>query len=75
MSKNTHETDATGGLKGFLARRREGLMHGVFAVAACVSIICVILICVFLFGNAIPGSYTHLDVYKRQGRGLVHEVV
>lgn len=54
MSKNTHETDATGGLKGFLARRREGLMHGVFAVAACVSIICVILICVFLFGNAIP---------------------
>ena len=25
-----------------------------FAVAACVSIICVILICVFLFGNAIP---------------------
>lgn len=54
MSKNTHEMDATGGLKGFLARRREGLMHGVFAVAACVSIICVILICVFLFGNAIP---------------------
>ena len=41
MSKNTHEMDATGGLKGFLARRREGLMHGVFAVAACVSIICV----------------------------------
>ena len=31
MSKNTHEMDATGGLKGFLARRREGLMHGVFA--------------------------------------------
>ena len=54
MSKNTHEMDVTGGLKGFLARRREGLMRGVFTVAACVSILCVILICVFLFANAIP---------------------
>ena len=54
MSKNTHEIDVTGGFKGFIARRREGLMRGVFTVAACVSIACVILICVFLFANAIP---------------------
>ena len=54
MSKKPRETDAVGGLKGFFFRRREGLMRGVFAVAACVSILCVILICVFLFANAIP---------------------
>lgn len=54
MSKDTRVMDASGGLKGMIARRREGLMRGVFAVAACVSILCVALICVFLFANAIP---------------------
>ena len=54
MSKDTRVMDASGGLKGMIARRREGLMRGVFAVAACVSILCVVLICVFLFANAIP---------------------
>ena len=38
----------------------ENIMKVVFLVAACVSIIAVVLICVF------PVSYTHLDVYKRQ---------
>ena len=54
MSKDTRVMDASGGLKGMIARRREGLMRGVFAAAACVSILCVVLICVFLFANAIP---------------------
>ena len=54
MSKNTHEMDAPAASRAFSPGGARGLMHGVFAVAACVSIICVILICVFLFGNAIP---------------------
>ncbi len=33
---------------------KENIMHGVFLISACVSIIAVILICVFLFANGIP---------------------
>ena len=33
---------------------KERAMHIVFLVAACMSIMAVILICVFLFGNGIP---------------------
>ena len=33
---------------------KEKLMHGVFAAAACVSILAVLLICLFLFGSGIP---------------------
>lgn len=33
---------------------KEKLMHGVFAAAACVSVLAVLLICLFLFGSGIP---------------------
>ena len=33
---------------------REAIMRGVFLLAACVSILAVALICVFLFANGIP---------------------
>lgn len=32
----------------------EGLMHAVFTLSACISIACVLLICIFLFANSIP---------------------
>jgi phosphate transport system permease protein len=35
-------------------RLREGFMHGVFLAAACVSVLCVLLICLFLFVNGLP---------------------
>jgi len=35
-------------------RVRETLIHGVFLIAACVSVLSVALICVFLFANGIP---------------------
>ena len=33
---------------------KEQLMHMVFMLSACVSILCVAMICVFLFANGIP---------------------
>ena len=33
---------------------KEQLMHAVFLISACVSILCVAMICVFLFANGIP---------------------
>lgn len=33
---------------------KEGLMRGVFALTACLSVIAVLLICVFLFANGLP---------------------
>ena len=33
---------------------KEKLMHGVFAAAACISVLAVLLICLFLFGSGIP---------------------
>ena len=33
---------------------KEQLMHAVFLLSACVSILCVAMICVFLFANGIP---------------------
>ena len=33
---------------------KEQLMHAVFLLSACVSILCVAMICVFLFVNGIP---------------------
>ena len=38
-----------------MAKYKEKIMEIVFLLAACVSIIAVILICVFLFANGIPG--------------------
>ena len=38
----------------FLKRHRETIMKGVFAFTACMSILAVILICVFLFANGLP---------------------
>lgn len=32
-------------------------MQGVFLIAACVSILAVALICIFLFANGIPGYW------------------
>ena len=36
---------------------KENLMHGVFLGAACVSILAVALICIFLFANGIPAIF------------------
>ena len=33
---------------------KEQIMHMVFLISACVSILCVVMICVFLFANGIP---------------------
>ncbi|WP_199770099.1 phosphate ABC transporter permease subunit PstC [Helicobacter mesocricetorum] len=33
---------------------KERIAQGIFAIFGCISILCVIMICVFLFGNAIP---------------------
>ena len=38
----------------FWRKHKEGIMQFVFLAAACVSILAVALICVFLFGNGIP---------------------
>ena len=38
----------------FWRKHKEGIMQFVFLAAACVSILAVVLICVFLFGNGIP---------------------
>ena len=38
----------------FVKRHRETIMKGVFAFTACMSILAVILICVFLFANGLP---------------------
>jgi phosphate transport system permease protein len=46
----------SGGLILLLRRLRllELFMHGVFLLAACVSVLCVLLICLFLFVNGVP---------------------
>lgn len=36
---------------------KESLMQGVFTVSACVSILAVVLICVFLFANGLPALF------------------
>ena len=33
---------------------KETVMHGVFLIAACVSVLAVALICIFLFANGLP---------------------
>lgn len=38
-----------------MKQAKERIMQGVFALCACVSILAVILICVFLFANGVPG--------------------
>lgn len=38
----------------FWRKHKEGIMHGVFLVTACISILAVALICIFLFGNGLP---------------------
>lgn len=37
-----------------MQKYKEGIMHGVFLVSACISVIAVITICVFLFANGVP---------------------
>lgn len=39
-----------------MAKSKEKIMEIVFLLAACVSILAVALICVFLFANGIPGD-------------------
>ena len=36
------------------AHLREGIMQAVFTACACISILAVVLICVFLFANGLP---------------------
>ena len=36
---------------------KENIMHGVFLVSACISILAVALICIFLFANGIPAIH------------------
>ena len=40
----------------FMNKFKENTMHVVFLAAACISILAVALICIFLFANGIPGS-------------------
>lgn len=41
-------------IRDFWKKHKENFMQGVFLAAACVSILAVALICIFLFGNGIP---------------------
>ena len=36
------------------SKLKEGVMQGVFTLCACVSILAVALICIFLFANGVP---------------------
>ena len=38
----------------YMKNVKETVMHGVFLIAACVSILAVALICIFLFANGLP---------------------
>lgn len=49
--------------KTSLGKFKESFMHVVFAVAACLSIAAVVLICVFLFANGIP-PVAEIGVFK-----------
>lgn len=40
--------------RNLLHNHKEKLMHGVFLISACISVIAVIAICVFLFVNGVP---------------------
>ena len=42
---------------------KEKLMHAVFFIAACTSILAVALICLFLFANGIP-AIQEIGVFK-----------
>ena len=42
---------------------KENLMRAVFLATACVSILAVILICVFLFANGVP-AIAEIGVFK-----------
>lgn len=35
---------------------KEGIMHALFLICACVSILAVVLICVYLFASGVPGD-------------------
>ena len=41
-------------MKTKTAKTREWVMQGVFTACACISILAVVLICVFLFANGLP---------------------
>ena len=41
-------------MKTKTAKTREWVMQGVFTVCACISILAVALICIFLFANGLP---------------------
>ena len=38
----------------YMKNVKETVMHGVFLIAACVSVLAVALICIFLFANGLP---------------------
>ena len=50
----TEKRESKGGILAAWHKVREPFMKGVFLVAACVSILAVALICIFLFANGIP---------------------
>ncbi len=39
------------------SKLKEGVMQGVFTLCACVSILAVALICIFLFANGVPTMF------------------
>ncbi|WP_204161884.1 phosphate ABC transporter permease subunit PstC [Helicobacter apodemus] len=42
---------------------KERIAQGIFAIFGCISIFCVIMICIFLFGNAIPTLF-HIGILE-----------
>ena len=50
----TEKRESKGGILAAWHKVREPFMKGVFLVAACVSILAVALICIFLFGSGVP---------------------
>ena len=61
MSKD--ENTGAGANPGAFGRFRERLARCLFCVAACVSILAVALICIFLFANGVPGM-AKIGVWK-----------
>ena len=43
---------------------KEGVMKVVFLLAACMSILAVALICIFLFANGVPAIHTEAELEK-----------
>ena len=46
------------------SKLKEGVMQGVFTLCACVSILAVALICIFLFANGVPTLFKISEVHR-----------